>query len=147
MVYLWVDGVLCLKYGVCCDIIVEKVKGVYMKKLMKRLNFAIVGVMTSVPAMAAGDINQALCDLAEQFGEIFSAIRLLAFVGAGVTIAGWAWGYISAGKIDAIKEVKEKGIALLIGFILLFSIGTLLSVFMNMAGDGGSLNCVESFFN
>lgn len=125
----------------------EKVKGFYMKKLMKRLNFAIVGVMTSVPAMAAGNINQALCDLAEQFGEIFSAIRLLAFVGAGVTIAGWAWGYISAGKIDAIKEVKEKGIALLIGFILLFSIGTLLTVFMNMAGDGGSLNCVEKFFN
>ena len=118
-----------------------------MKKLMKRLNFAIIGVMASVPAMAAGNINQALCDLAEQFGEIFSAIRLLAFVGAGVTIAGWAWGYISAGKIDAIKEVKEKGIALLIGFILLFSIGTLLSVFMNMAGDGGSLNCVENFFN
>ena len=147
MAYLWVDSVLCLKYGVCCDIIVEKIKGFYMKKLMKRLNFAIIGVMASVPAMAAGNINQALCDLAERFGEIFSAIRLLAFVGAGVTIAGWAWGYISAGKIDAIKEVKEKGIALLIGFILLFSIGTLLSVFMNMAGDGGSLNCVENFFN
>ena len=125
----------------------EKVKGFYMKKLMKRLNFAIIGVMASVPAMAAGNINQALCDLAEQFGEIFSAIRLLAFVGAGITIAGWAWGYISAGKIDAIKEVKEKGIAMLIGFILLFGIGTLLTVFMNMAGDGGSLECVEKFFN
>ena len=125
----------------------EKVKGFYMKKLMKKLNFAIIGVMVSVPAMAAGNINQALCDLAEQFGEIFSAIRLLAFVGAGITIAGWAWGYISAGKIDAIKEVKEKGIAMLIGFILLFGIGTLLTVFMNMAGDGGSLECVEKFFN
>ena len=45
-----------------------------------------------------------------------------------------------------IKEVKEKGIALLIGFILLFGIGTLLTVFMNMAGDGGSLECVEKFF-
>ena len=124
----------------------EKVKGFYMKKLMKRLNFAIIGVMASMPAMAAGDVKQALCDLAGQFGEIFSAIRLLAFVGAGVTIAGWAWGYISAGKIDAIKEVKEKGIALLIGFVLLFGIGTLLTVFMNMAGDGGSLDCVEKFF-
>ena len=117
-----------------------------MKKLMKRLNFAIIGVMASMPAMAAGDVKQALCDLAGQFGEIFSAIRLLAFVGAGVTIAGWAWGYISSGKIDAIKEVKEKGIALLIGFVLLFGIGTLLTVFMNMAGDGGSWNCVEKFF-
>lgn len=118
-----------------------------MKKLMKRLNFAIVGVMTSVPAMAAGNINQALCDLAEQFGEIFSAIRLLAFVGAGVTIAGWAWGYISGGKaIDPTKEVKEKGIPMLIGFILLFGIGTVLSIFMTMTGEGGSMGCVPEFF-
>lgn len=118
-----------------------------MKKLMKRLNFAIIGVMASVSSsMAASNINQALCDLSEQFGEIFSAIRLLAFVGAGITIAGWAWGYISAGKIDAIKEVKEKGIALLIGFILLFGIGTLLSVFISMTGEGGDLGCVQQFF-
>lgn len=119
-----------------------------MKKLMKKLNFAIIGVMVSAPAMAvSSNIKDAVCKLSEQFGDIFSVIRLLAFVGAGITIAGWAWGYISAGNIDAIKEVKEKGIAMLVGFILLFGIGTLLSVFMAMTGEGGSFDCVKNFFD
>ena len=125
----------------------EKVKGFYMKKLMKRLNFAIIGVMASVPAMAAGSADEALCMLAEKFGDIFSIIQTLAFVGAGITIAGWAWGYISGGKaIDPTKEVKEKGIPMLIGFILLFGIGTVLSIFMAMTGEGGSMGCVPQFF-
>ncbi|MDW3024504.1 MAG: hypothetical protein R8N50_02335 [Alphaproteobacteria bacterium] len=119
-----------------------------MKKLMKKLNFAIIGVMVSAPAMAvSSNITDAVCKLSEQFGEIFSVIRLLAFVGAGVTIAGWAWGYISAGKIEVVKEVKEKGIAMLIGFILLFGIGTLVSVFMAMTGEGGYFECVANFFD
>lgn len=118
-----------------------------MKKLIKRLNFAIIGVMASVSSsMAAGSADEALCMLAEKFGDIFRIIQTLAFIGAGITIAGWAWGYISAGKIDAIKEVKEKGIAMLIGFILLFGIGTVLSIFMTMTGEGGDLNCVPQFF-
>ena len=126
----------------------EKVKGFYMKKLMKKLNFAIIGVMASVSSsMAAASADDALCMLAEKFGDIFSIIQTLAFVGAGVTIAGWAWGYISGGKaIDPTKEVKEKGIPMLIGFILLFGIGTVLSIFMTMTGEGGDLGCVPQFF-
>lgn len=126
----------------------EKVKGFYMKKLMKRLNFAIIGVMASVSSsMAAGGADDALCMLAEKFGDIFEIIQTLAFVGAGITIAGWAWGYISGGKaIDPTKEVKEKGIPMLIGFILLFGIGTVLSIFMTMTGEGGSMGCVPEFF-
>lgn len=97
--------------------------------------------------MAAGAAEEALCTLAIEFGEIFKIIQTLAFVGAGITIAGWAWGYISGGKaIDPTKEVKEKGIPMLIGFILLFGIGTVLSIFMTMAGEGGSLGCVSDFF-
>ena len=120
-----------------------------MKKLMKRLNFAIIGLMASASsAMAvASDANEALCLLARKFGNIFSIIQTLAFVGAGITIAGWAWGYISGGKaIDPTKEVKEKGIPMLIGFILLFGIGTVLSIFMTMTGEDGSLGCVPEFF-
>ena len=119
-----------------------------MKKLMKKLNFAIIGVMASVSSsMAAGSADAALCLLAEKFGDIFSIIQTLAFVGAGITIAGWAWGYISGGKaIDPTKEVKEKGIPMLIGFILLFGIGTVLSIFMAMTGEGGSMGCVPQFF-
>ena len=126
----------------------EKVKGFYMKKLMKKVNFAIIGLMASVSAAsAANGADDALCMLAEKFGDIFSIMQTLAFVGAGITIAGWAWGYISGGKaIDPTKEVKEKGVPMLIGFILLFGIGTVLSIFMTMTGEGGSLGCVPQFF-
>ncbi len=119
-----------------------------MKKLMKKLNFAIVGLMVSASsAMAAGGADDALCMLAEKFGDIFKIMQTLACVGAGITIAGWAWGYISGGKaIDPTKEVKEKGIPMLIGFILLFGIGTVLSIFMTMTGEGGSMGCVPQFF-
>lgn len=118
-----------------------------MKKLMKKLNFALIAAMaTAAPAFAATAENEGLCLLAEKFGYIFSIVRTLAFIGAGITIAGWAWGYITAGKVDAIKEVKEKGIALLVGFMLLFGIGTLLQVFMSMAGPGGSLECDMNVF-
>lgn len=118
-----------------------------MKKLMKKLNFAIIAGMASIaPAMAA-DVNDGLCKLAESFGEIFGILRTLAFVGAGVIIAGWAWSYIEKGKVEVVKEVKEKGVAMLIGFILLFSIGVVLEIFMSMAGDGGSLGCVANMFD
>lgn len=117
-----------------------------MKKLMRKVNFAILGIMMSVPAMAAVNTNQMLCDLAEQFGEIFNLMRTLMFVGAGISIATWAWGYISKGDFKP-DELKTKGAGMLVGFFLLFSIGTLLTVFMNMAGTGGSLNCIGKFFD
>ena len=126
-----------------------------MKKLIYKLNFAIVGIMASSHvAMAAGgtslisndSASKALCDLTEQFGYIFELMRTLAFIGAGISIAGWAWGYISKGKVDITTEVKEKGMGLLIGFILLFAIGTVLEIFLGMAGEGGGLGCVTDIF-
>ncbi len=120
-----------------------------MKKLMKRLNFAIVGIMASMPAMAALNtegMNKALCDLAKQLGGIFSILRTLAFVGAGFIIAQWAWGYISKPGDLKLDDVKTKGMGMLVGFIMLFAIGVILQAFMNMAGEGGSLQCVTTMF-
>ncbi|MBQ5699787.1 MAG: hypothetical protein IIV74_00645 [Alphaproteobacteria bacterium] len=122
-----------------------------MKKLTKRINFAIVAIMVSMaPVMAApaqSNAVQALCNLAAKFNGIFSAIRLLAFIGAGITIAGWAWGYITGGKeVKVVDEVKTKGVALLVGFALLFGLATVLTVFIDMTGEGGSLGCVKNFF-
>ena len=117
-----------------------------MKKLMKKINFAIIGILASMPAMAAVNYNNVLCKLATEFNGIFSLLRTLAFVGAGMSIAGWAWGYIEKGDVKIQEEVKKKGVGLLVGFLLLFSIGTVLSVFMSMAGNGGSLGCVQKFF-
>ena len=117
-----------------------------MKKLMKKINFAIIGILASMPAMAAVNYNNVLCKLATEFNGIFSLLRTLAFVGAGMSIAGWAWGYIEKGDVKIQDEVKKKGVGLLVGFLLLFSIGTVLSVFMSMAGNGGQLGCVQKFF-
>lgn len=120
-----------------------------MKKLMNKFNFAIIGLMASMaPSMAAvteASMNKALCDLAVQLGGVFSVLRTLAFVGAGFVIAGWAWGWIAAGEVK-FDDVKKRGIGLLVGFILLFGIGAILSAFMSMAGEGGSLGCAASMF-
>ena len=121
-----------------------------MKKLMNKFNFAIIGLMASMaPSMAAvteKGMNDALCKLAEQLGGVFSVLRTLAFVGAGFIIASWAWGWISAGKVE-LKDVKDKGIGMLVGFVVLFAIGAILSAFMSMADEGGSLKCATSMFN
>ncbi|MBQ2017685.1 MAG: hypothetical protein II208_04140 [Alphaproteobacteria bacterium] len=122
-----------------------------MKKIMKKLNVAIVGAMASGAAMAANagakapNINDTLCELAAQFGGIFSTLRTLAFIGAAFTIASWAWGYISSGKVE-FKDIQGKGIGMLVGFFLLFGVGVIVSAFMSMAGDGGSLGCVVDAF-
>lgn len=136
---------ICLKWVLFCDIIVKRKKGFYMKKVC---SIATLFVFIALPAMAAGTgMDQALCKLASEFGKIFNILRILMFAGAGWTIATWAWGFISAPKaIDPVAQAKEKLIPMLVGFALLFGIGTILSIFMSMAGPGGSLGCIENFF-
>ncbi len=111
-----------------------------MKKLIKKLNFAIIGIMASAPAMAAADINNAICELAKQFRPIFSAFRTLAFIGAGLTIAGWAWGWIQKGEFKA-DEAGKKGFGMLVGFVVLFALGGIITAFMSMTGPDGRLGC------
>lgn len=113
-----------------------------MKKIMNKANFAIVGLMASMaPAMAA---NNGLCNLVKELGGLLGMLRTLAFIGAGFTIAGWAWDYISKGKVE-LKDVQTKGIGLLVGFVLLFGVGMVLSFLMSAAAPGGSLNCAAEF--
>ena len=96
----------------------------YMKK---SLFFSLVAVFAGMGAAnaATGDV----CTLIASMQGVFRILRTLAFVGAGFMIAGWAWGYISSGKIGdkgAMDELKGKGTALLVGFTLLFGIGIVL---------------------
>lgn len=115
-----------------------------MKKIINKVNFAIVGLMVSVaPAMAA---NEGLCDLIEELGDLLDTLRILAFIGAGFTIAGWAWGFITKPDDVKVEKFKEKGVGLLVGFVLLFGIGAVLGFFMDAAGPGGSLGCAEAAF-
>ncbi len=120
-----------------------------MKRVLKTLGFAgLAVVMGAGMAHAAAAVNQnAICVLMEQMGGVFKMLRNLAFVGAAFVIAGWAWGYISSGKVE-LKDVKEKGVGMLVGFILLFGLGVVLQFLMSAADPaGGSLGCVGTAFN
>jgi len=110
-----------------------------MKKIMNKINFAIIGVMASVPAFAAGD--NGMCAALQKLHHVFEILRTAAFIGAAFYIAGWAWKYISDGKAE-MKDIKEKGIGLLVGFSLLFMIGVILSFIMSAAGQGW-IGCAE----
>ena len=112
-----------------------------MKKVFNKFSFALVAMLIAVPAFAAGDMD-GLCALITSLQSIFSWLRILAFVGAGFLIASWAWGFISAGEVK-MEDVKKKGMGLLVGFLLLFMIGVILTAVINMAGAGGLLGCAE----
>ncbi len=122
-----------------------------MKKQMKMIGFAALSALLVVSGASAatGQLakNANLCGLIAEFQGIFKLLRTLSFVGAGFLIAGWAWGYISGGKeIKAMDEVKNKGLSMLIGFILLFGIGTFLSVLSSASGVSGLLDCPTELF-
>lgn len=110
-----------------------------MKKLIQKISVSslMLFAMTMGSARAASaagtintDLTNNICNLVAQMGGLFKTLRTLAFVGAAFIIAGWAWEYISAGKGVDLKGVKDKGIGMLVGFILLFAIGGVITVFM-----------------
>lgn len=114
-----------------------------MKKIMNKANFAIVGLMASMaPAMAA---ESGLCNLIAQLGGLMKTLRTLAFIGAGFLIAQWAWEFISDPTKVKLDTFKQKGVGMLVGFILLFSIGAVLSFFISAAAPGGSLDCAPQW--
>ena len=105
-----------------------------MKKIMNRINFAIIGLMVSVPAFAAVQANSGLCALIKRLQDVFKILRTMAFIGAAFYIAGWAWKYISSGDAKP-DDLKKQGIGLLVGFSMLFMIGVILSAVMSTTGQ------------
>ncbi len=110
-----------------------------MKNYAKVLVFAAIVALVVVPAHA----DTPMCELIKSMQGVFKTLRILAFVGAGFYMAGWAWDYISKGEAK-MDDMKKKGIGLLVGFTLLFAIGVILSFLLNAAGEGGSLGCATS---
>lgn len=104
-----------------------------MKKIMNKMNFAVIAIMTSMPVFADELNAQPYCDLFIKLHDIFKILQILAFVGAAFYIAGWAWEFISGGKAE-MKTLKEKGTGLLVGFTLLFMIGVLLTFVLSTSG-------------
>lgn len=110
-----------------------------MKNLLKKIGFAGVVVLSGAVAAvaapaAAGVSNNGLCMLISQMYGVFEILRTLAFVGAAFIIAGWAWGYIKDGKGVDMEDLRKKGTGMLVGFILLFGIGIVLSFFLSSTG-------------
>ena len=112
-----------------------------MKGLLKKIGFAGAVIMAgaSMPALAAaaaGVSNNGLCALIGQMYDVFRILRTLAFVGAAFIIAGWAWGYISKPADMKLEDLQKKGTGMLVGFVLLFGIGIVLSFFLSSTGLG-----------
>ena len=109
-----------------------------MKKVMNKINFAIICLMTVMPVFAALPKRQVtvesdMCKLMTSLHDVFNILRIAAFIGAAFYIAGWAWDFIAKGKAE-MKDVKDKGLGLLVGFSLLFIIGAILSFIMSATG-------------
>lgn len=108
-----------------------------MKKVMNKINFAIISMMVASPAFAVND--SAICMLLNDMKGVFNMLRTFCFIGAAFMIAGWAWDFISKGKAE-MKDLKEKGTGLLVGFILLFSVGLILQFLLSASG-GRTFGC------
>ena len=114
-----------------------------MKKYTKVLVFAAIVALIVIPAQAAAakgggfSIPPALCNLVGRMQHVFKLLRVLAFVGAGFYMAGWAWTYISSPDKFKLEDVKAKGISLLVGFTILFAIGIIITFLLGAAGDNG----------
>ena len=106
-----------------------------MKKIMNKINFAIIAAMTAIPAFAEiNPQNSDMCDLIRDLGDVFKILRTFAFIGAAFFIAGWAWDYIASGKAE-MKDIKTKGTGLLVGFILLFLVGLILNFVIGLGNS------------
>ena len=115
-----------------------------MKKIMNKVNFAIVSVIATMSSSFAADYAQ-LCNLINRLGELLKILRIMAFIGAGFYITLWAWDFIKAGKVE-MKDVQPKGVGLLIGFVLLFAVGALLTFLIGAAAPDGALGCAQAAF-
>lgn len=114
-----------------------------MKNLLKKVMFAGAFVLVGTAVAGAGENaanlanvtvnNSGLCDLIIQMQNVFKILRTLAFVGAAFLVAQWAWSYIKAGDVK-MDDLKDKGTGLLVGFILLFAIGAVLSFVLSSTG-------------
>lgn len=112
----------------------------------------VVMIAALVPAVAAAasvglTAGGSFCDLVKELGGLLKTLRTLAFIGAGFLIAQWAWEFISKPQDVKLETFKQKGVGMLVGFALLFSVGAILTFFINAAGPGGSMECASEFFN
>lgn len=101
-----------------------------MKKISKYFLIATTFIMANVPAFA----ESPACPLIRELGGVIKVLRTLAFLGAAFILMDWAWGYIKAGDVKK-DDLKDKGIAMFVGFFLLFGVGWVLQFVGSTAGQ------------
>lgn len=122
-----------------------------MKSLLKKIGVAgfvmLAGGAAALAEPAAGGVAavnaDGLCGIINEMYGVFKILRTLAFVGAAFIIAGWAWGYISAGKGVDMEDLKKKGTGMLVGFVLLFGIGVVLQFFIFSDTGLSAIGCED----
>jgi hypothetical protein len=117
-----------------------------MKKLSKYFMVATVSLsMVMHNAFAAATEQSGVCALIEGLSPVIKTLRTLAFIGAAFVLMDWAWDWIQKGTVEK-KDVKDKGVALLVGFFVLFGVGIVLSFVVSQSGMD-YLGCVKNAFN
>ena len=99
--------------------------------------FAVAGLvvlLTAKGAYAAFDTS-GLCTLITEMQKVFKLLRTVAFVGAAFILVKWAWDLISTGKLGGKDKITEGlaavGLPMIIGFLILFSIGIILTFLLS----------------
>lgn len=101
-------------------------------KLVKTLAIGAVFAAVATNANAAGlDV----CNIVSQLSGVFKTLRTLAFVGAAFFLLQFAWTTLTAKEIK-MDDIMNKGLALLVGTLILFSVGVLINMLVN-----GQLGC------
>ena len=119
-----------------------------MKKISKYSLSAMIAlsifVHNALAATTSADGEAAICKLLDGFKGVIGTLRTLAFIGAAFMIMDWAWGFIKAGDVTK-DNLKDKGVALLVGFALLLGVGFILNFVMSASGKQ-ALGCVTKAF-
>ena len=89
--------------------------------------------MANLPAFAVE--NSGVCKLIDQLKPVIQTLRTLAFIGAAFLLMDWAWGWMKDPAKATKDDIKDKGIAMLIGFFVLFAVGFILQFVGSKAGQ------------
>lgn len=99
---------------------------------MKYFLVATTFVMANLPAFAAE--NKGACELIKSLKPVIQTLRTLAFIGAAFVLMDWAWGWIQKGEVKK-DDLKNQGIAMFVGFFVLFGVGLILQFVGSSAGQ------------
>ena len=102
-----------------------------LKHIFLSLLVFVAGVGAGFAGAAPGIIPGApgathdVCVIINALAGVFATLRILCFAGAAFILMKWGWEFISTGGKEGkvLDDIKGKGLGMVIGFLLLFSVG------------------------